>query len=526
MSRVALVSILIFSLSAVASAADTRLPDAAMAGELSTVRELLEQKVDVNVQQGDGSTALHWAAYRDDVEMAELLIKAGAHVGLKTRLGDMSPLFMAAKNGSGRIVELLVKAGADAKSAHSGTGTTPLMLAAASGSVDAVRVLLDAGADANAKDVFQGQTALMFAAAPGRTEVIKLLAARGANVNAVSLVPDARRIEGAPAPRRGRDTLSLGGMAPLHFAAREGQIAAAAALVEAGADINLLTASNKMTALTIAILNARFDFAMELLKRGADPKPSSTEGISALYATVDAQWANRVWYPPPDAAEERTHYLDLMKELLARGADPNARLGRRLWHREFHGDWVDSAGATPFWRAAQANDVAALKLLVAGGANPSIPSTRGVSPLQVACGMGFEPQTSTYIPNGRLPTLRYLIEELGANVNAKDEKGYTPLHAAGLIADNEVVAYLVAVGADVQARSNMIFGGDETPNEDVPAGTGDTVADMANGPRPHNLVHPETVSFLEKLGSANSNNCRASTCVNKAKKDLPKTGGK
>ena len=160
-----------------------------------------------------------------------------------------------------------------------------------------------------------------------------------------------------------------------------------------------------------------------------------------------------------------------------------------------------------------------MKLLVAAGANPNIPTTHRCSPLQVAAGFGLEPQISTFVPGARLAAVEYLVEELGADVNSKDDKGYTPLHGAGLTANNSLIMYLVAKGADVKARANEVFSGGDGPGEKVEPGQGDTVADMANGPRPHNLVYPEIVALLEKLGSENSNNCRASTCVLKTRPD-------
>ena len=502
---------------------ETELSVAAMEGDPERVHALLAEGADVNVPQGDGSTALHWAAHHEDVEMARALLAAGADVEKTTRLGELTPIFMAAKSGSGVMIELLVDAGAD-PSAATTNGTTPLMMAAAAGSVDAVKALLAHGVDPDAVDVHQGQTALMFAAAPGRTEVVRVLAAHGADVHATSLVPEPRKVEGAGGPKWRKGDLALGGMGALHFAAREGHIETAEALLEAGVDVNQLTASNKTSALTIAIINAHFDLAMFLLDHDADPKPAvSSDGLTALYAAVDAQWANRVWYPVPTAEEESTSYLVLIQALLDHGADPNARLGAKLWQRQMHGDWVDPAGATAFWRAAQANDVAAMKLLVQHGANPTIGTFKGSSPLQVAAGYGLEPQTSTFVPDARLDAVRYLIEEVGADVMEADKNGYTPLHGAGLTADNELIEYLVAMGADVNARAHMILGGPEDPDQEVEPNTGDTVADMANGPKPHNLVHPESVWLLEAMGSENSENCRASTCVNLTKRDSRKS---
>ncbi len=517
-----LIGVVCLPLAVAATAVDT-VSDAAMTGDLASVERLLADGADVNAPQGDGTTALHWAAYREDLGMARLLLDAGARTGVTTRLGDMTPLFMASKVGHAPMIELLIAAGADPASVTT-TGTTPLMMAAASGSAAAVRVLLDHGADPNAADVHQGQTALMFAAAPGHTEVIQVLAAHGADLAATSILPEPRQAEGKDKPKWRKGEISLGGMAPLHFAARDGRTAAVAALLDAGADVNQLTASNATSALTIGILNAHFDLAMQLLEHGADPTPAATsDGVTALYATIDVQWANRVWYPPPTPEQEHTHYLELMQALLDHGAEPNARLKAELWQRQMHGDWVDPAGATAFWRAAQANDVEAMRRLVAAGANPSIATTKRCSPLQVAAGYGLEPQTSTFIPDARLAAVRYLVEEVAADVNAADVNGFTPLHGAGLTADNELIEYLVAAGADVSARSSMILGGPEDPDEEVAPGTGDSVADMANGPKPHNLVHPESVDLLVRIGSENSDNCRSSTCVNNAKKDSKKS---
>src|SRR5215510_10347537 len=209
-----------------AAPGDSRISEAAMQGDKITVRTLVQQKVDVNVPQGDGTTALHWAAYRDDVEMAQLLIKAGADVKAATRVGSMTPLFMAAKNGSAAMIQLLITAGADVNSASTSTGTTPLMLAAAAGKADAVKALVEKGANVNAKDLTNGQTALMFAASLNRDEAIRVLTGRGADMKATSKVSpvaeDARR--GGGEGRRGRAPVVMGGNTALLFAARDGQL--------------------------------------------------------------------------------------------------------------------------------------------------------------------------------------------------------------------------------------------------------------------------------------------------------------
>ncbi|HXG90639.1 MAG TPA: ankyrin repeat domain-containing protein [Vicinamibacterales bacterium] len=524
--------IAILSSSQPALAADSLLADAAMKGDLATVRALLDRKVDVNVPQGDGSTALHWAAYKGDAEMVRLLLARGAGVAARTRLGGITPLMMAAKNGDAAITALLLDARAEVTVTNT-NGTTPLMLAAAAGKPEAVALLLGRGAEVNAREATHGQTALMFAAAQGRLDAVKLLLQRKADANAITKVSpiismterykkqtDGKGSRGITGEGGRSDVTSMGGMTALMFAAREGHLDVVRALVAAGADVNQVNAADNLSVLTLAIINGRFEIAQFLLERGANPNLVSKIGLGPLYATIDAQWPERTWYPPASVAEEKVTYLALLQALLDKGADPNVRLGKKPWYRTFHGDWADPTGATPLWLAAKANDVAAMKLLVERGANPTIPSTKGASPLLVAAGFGFEPQVTNFAPKGRLAAVRYLVEECGADVNAKDSQGYTPLHGAALTADHDLLLYLIAMGADVRARAKNVFGGEGQADKDAAGGVGDTVADMANGPRAHNMQFPDTVDLLERLGSENSNNCRYATCVLKT---LPST---
>src|SRR5690349_5698161 len=309
------------SLAAIVSAAtDTRLADAAMRGDKEAVRSLLKQKVDVNAAHGDGATALHWAAYNDDVELVKMLLDAGANVKAATREGAITPLFMACTNGDAPMIEALLKAGADAKSVKS-NGTTALMTAAASGSAEAVKVLIEHGADINAKEAVYGQTALMFAAALNRDSVIKVLMEHGAEANVATTVrklarvrfdqdgnivedrpgakpaggpatPDPKAEDAAraeldafahsvgfqsvdfriakPRPRAGdvanRGPRKVGadyqgGMTALLYAAREGHMNAARALVESGADVNMASASEHYSPLVMAIVNGHYDLA-------------------------------------------------------------------------------------------------------------------------------------------------------------------------------------------------------------------------------------------------------------------------
>ncbi|MBZ5625845.1 MAG: ankyrin repeat domain-containing protein [Acidobacteriia bacterium] len=542
-----------------AAGTDTRLADAAMRGDKDGVRSLLKQKVDVNASQGDGATALHWAAFQDDLEMAKLLLAAGADVKAATREGAITPLFMACTNGSAAMVEALLKAGADANSTKS-NGTTALMIAAASGSADAVKVLLDHGADLKARETAHGQTALMFAAALNRAEAIKILMQRGADAGVTSSVAKLERVvfdvdgnvvptsatpaagaakaadaneqkvatsgenpssdttpaagrgagrgarAGDPAANGGSGQYAprqvgpsyMGGMTALLYAARDGQLDAVRELVAAGADVNQVSTGDKISPMVMAIVNGHLDAGKFLLDHGADPNLASETGISALYATVDVQWAPHAWFPQPITDQEQVTYLDLMKALLAHGANVNARLGKKIWFRSFTHDvtWIDPAGATAFWRAAQSTDLAAMQLLVEHGADPKIASTSGDSPLMAAAGIGWGANFTTNAPGSPMPAVRYCVE-LGNDVNAVDARGYTALHGAAYIGNNEMVNFLVEKGARVDVRTKA----------------GDTVADLANGPNRFGIPHPETVALLEKLGSANSHNCRSDQCL-------------
>ena len=497
-----------------AAAQDTRLSDAAMREDLAAVQALLADGINVDAPQGDGTTALHWASYRDDLDMARLLIREESNLEAKTRLNGITPLFMASENGSAAMLELLLEAGADPNAAKE-TGTTPLMLAAASGSTDAVKVLLDHGANVDARESSYGQTALLYASAFGRAAMIPLLVGRGADVNAITTVAEIRDTVPNQAPGRNNSKPArMGGNTALHFAAREGHLEAVRELVAMGANINQLALSDDMSALNQAILNGHLDIAKFLLNRGADATVASVGGVTPLYATLDAQWASRTWYPPPSVEQEQTHYLDLMKALIASGADPNARMGPKLWMRSFHGGGPDTDGATPFWRAVEANDVRAMQLLLAAGADPHIATSAGVSPLQVAAGFGHSHQAAHIVSDARMDTVQYLVATLSADVNAKDGKGYTPLHGAALIGQNDIITFLVDHGADVTSRANMINGRATDTDVDVAEGTGDTVADYANGPSMNSTVYPDTVALLVRLGSKFSQNCRSSTCVN------------
>jgi len=535
--------------------------DAAMAHDATAVRALLKRGADVNSAQGDGMTALHWAAKYGDADLAGALMAAGANVRATTRLGAYTPLHLAASAGAAPTVDALLHGGAPVDAATA-TGATPLMLAAGAGSVAAVEALLTGGADPNRSESANGETALMFAAARDRAEVVRALIAHGAHTSVTSaivdvstLTPPEERLQAAireaqsqptktvagivaapPPPAMGTAGVTRaftfdelidkqGGLAALHFAARQGAIASVRALVEARADVNAASADGT-TPLVIATINGQYDTAAYLLEHGADPNRASRNGMTPLYAALNIEWAPRMFYPQPRAQLQQTlSYLDLMTALLDKGADPNARLTRKVWYTQYNFDLlrIDESGATPFWRAAYAADIAAMKLLVDHGADPSIPTMKpagrtrvgdnerenretanvppvpiggpGMPPLLAAAGAGygegFAANAHRFAPTGMLAAVKYLVEELHADVNAQDAEGNTALHNAASRGDNEMIQYLVSKGADVKIVNRM----------------GQTTVDMANGPVQRTQPYPETIKLLESLGARNNHKC-------------------
>jgi ankyrin repeat protein len=537
--------------------------EAAMQRNGAAVRALLKEGADVNGAQGDGMTALHWAAANGDTETARMLIAAGANLRAMTRINGYTPLFLASREGNAAIVGALLDAGASAKTTST-TGSTPLMLAAASGNTETITRLLDAGAEIDAKEHARGQTALMFAAAMNRVEAIKVLARRGASVKATSKVVDLYELTrdepsgpgqgggtgagrgGAAAPAaaanaaprrpqvagldRGYNYTELiayqGGMTPLLFTAREGHVAAAVELLEAGADVNQPRDGDQTTPLLMAAINGHFDLAKLFLDRGADPGLAGENGATPLYAVLNCVYAQKSNYPQPRGfTQQKLTYLEIMTALLDKGADPNARLKKKVWYSGYNSDLsgVDESGATPFWRAAYASDVDAMRLLHARGADPFVPtikpggrpqfgdSTRevkdvsglppvpvggpSVTPLMAATGVGyaegFAANSHIIHAAGWMPAVKYLVEEIGADVNAKDHLGNTALHNAASRGDLEMILYLISKGADVKAINRE----------------GQTTADMANGPVQRTQPYPEAVELLVKLGAKNNNKC-------------------
>jgi uncharacterized protein len=607
-----------------AAASSSTVADTAMRGDRDAVRALLKQGADVSAAQGDGMTALHWAAERGDAAMAEMLVYAGANVAAVTRIGQYTPLHLASRTGSAPVVQALLKAGASPSARTTTTGVTPLHLAAASGNVDVVKALLDGGADANARESEWGQTPLIFAAAQNRASAVSVLMARGADPRIATKTIDIarqsaldraatdlqRKVLEASVPKGQQPTASQiqaamqaarellmsgkipppenaagrggmggrggapadaaaganpptaannfdpeeinppvatkGGLTALLHAARQGNLEAMRALLDGGAPIDQVGAGDGTSPLLMAVINGQFDAAMLLIDRKANPDIASKgNGATPLWAAVNTQWQPRTRFPQPQEMEQqKTTYLDVMKALLDAGADPNGRIKSHPWYLVYSGcgnrncGLADTAGSTAFWRAAYATDVDAMRLLVSYGADPNIPTIAppvpirrgpqaqgapagaggpvmptaaaeqprysappippggpGALPLHAAAGVeygeGFAGNAHRHAPDGWMPAVKYLVEELGADVNARDNDGYTPLHHAAARGDNEMILYLVSKGADVTAVAR----------------SGQTTADMANGPVQRVSPIPATVALLEKLGSKNSHKC-------------------
>ena len=633
--------------------------DAAMRGDVEAVRSLLQEGADVNGAQGDGMSALHWAAEHADAQMAAMLLYAGAEVEAYTRIGMYTPLHVASRSGSVEVVELLLEAGADVEARTTTSGVIPLHLASASGNAELVTLLVNHGSDPNARETQWGQTPLIFAAALDRADAIEALLAAGADPNLASTTLDLRKQaelsraardrssavleeftndgQEPPTPSEvqaavmaGREILvsgeipkdeeedegeeeeddddeeerdaitSLGGLTPLLHAARQGHLAAAGALLDGGADVNQVGGGDGTTPLLMATINGQFDLATLFLERGADPNIASTlNGATPLWATVNSKWQPRTRFPQPQQRGlQSAGYLEVMEALLKAGAEPDARMTLHPWYMVYSGcgnrncGLIDTNGSTPFLRAAYATDVAAMRLLVAYGADPHIPTRApaqrqrrspdeslreramnqlsedqfeelsdsartaalvavrdalpdsvkkdysderlaedperaraelvghaeraaearanerdpsGLPPVEeggpgvyaihaasgVGYGEGFAGNAHMHVPNAWLTAVKYLVEELGADVNARDHNAYTALHHAAARGDDAMILYLVEQGADVTVVSRR----------------GQTTADMANGPVQRVSPFPATVALLESLGSINNNNC-------------------
>jgi ankyrin repeat protein len=476
-----------------AAGREALLADAVQRGDKPAVLTLLKTHADVNAPQGDGATALHWAAYLDDADTTALLIKAGARVDSTNNYG-VTPLALASENGKASIISQLLKAGADPNRAVR-AGETPLMLAARTGNTEAVTALLSAGAAIDAKETWNGQTALMWAAAAGHAAVVQTLIDRRADIRA-------RSNSGATA---------------LLFAARHGSLGAVRALVAAGADVKGARPDGA-TPLLVAVINGHEDLVDFLLDQGADPniEGGSTEltvqGVRArpmelkyrkltnnerdsegvargnifgkpLHAAVHV--AN--WHLSDQFIAVKIDRMRVIESLLVHGADVNGRISMEepRWSGARYRRHL--AGATAFLLAAKAADVEVMRLLLSYGADATIGTEEKITPLMAAAGIAWASNQDRASESQVLEAVTLLVEEQGADVNDVSDLGETAMHAAAYRGANSVVQYLFDKGAKL----------------DVVAKDGRTPLIVADGVEYGNSFasQPQTAKLLRKLGA-------------------------
>ena len=538
----------------------TALHWAAYQNDLALAELLLNAHASVNAKTRiEAVTPLFMACQNGSAPMIELLLGHGASATGANALGT-TPLMIAAESGNADAVRVLLKHGADPNSRESAHQQTALMFAANFDRGDTIRALIESGADPNLQskvtpierpvrnfgnfnnnaddpsvDGSGGATPAPRARArntgdggeaqdstagshPGAAKADVPVAKRpdaaapGQEVASADTDPGKKPLLPPQQQQQQRDRggpTMMGGFAPLHYAAREGSLTATVALLDKGANINEVTQSEQSTPLVLAIANGHLDVARALVEHGADVNKANVMGVTPLYATIDVAWVPYEWSPEPIIAQEKTSYLDLMKLLLTHGADPNARLGRTIWSRVLSENrvWIDVAGSTAFFRAAMADDVKAMQLLKAGGADPNIPTQNGTTPLMAAAGVGWGANYTKTAPD-RMAAVEYCISQ-GNKVTTADTLGFTSLHGAAFVGDLALIKFLVDNGA----------------RTDVKTKAGDTPADSANGPFEKSLPQPAAVALLVSLGAPVPTNCRSSDCIPATKVDVPGAAG-
>ena len=510
-----------------ASSVDLGLLESARTGTREQVRAALAAGASPNERQPDGATALAWAVHRDDLEMVEVLIGAGADLNAANDYG-IAPLYIACMNQNAGMVLKLAGAGADANQA-TWTGETPLMTCARIGLIDGVAALLNGNADVNAKDTRRGQTALMWAIAEGHPTVARLLMGKGADVNAQSKMLDGFTPKIYKTYYGTLEISSRGGFTPLMFAASVGDLESAKLLVARGADVNHSTMEDGNTML-LATANGHEDVALFLLESGADPNSKAgdgsditalhyalRDGIKSLMESKGAGFFSQLVQQEQQSTtkKEEAGPLDganmprLVKALLARGADANARMGlppARL--RKGGRAYVSVEGATPFLLAAASGDVPSMRLLAESKADTRLGTkvNEGESPvgknsddaqfegsataLLAAAGLGRSRDRRGPEAQRAFEAVKTLLE-MGADVNQVNETGWTALHAATYIGADNIVQYLIEKGARL----------------DVQNGCGQTPLTLANGTNSRGLIQiprerKSTTDLLKKFGAS------------------------
>jgi uncharacterized protein len=484
-----------------ADSAEPRIAMSARAGDRATAHSLIAKGAeDVNARLPDGTSALHWAVRSDDSDLVSLLIRAKADTNVADPDG-VTPLSLACSNANADIVRKLIAAGANPDLANN-AGVTPLMAAVRRPQLDSIRVLLDGGAKVDARDKQAHETALMIAVRDNNVDAVRLLVAHGADVNAATRVgktPE-RRPPGAGGgshgtgivrsgwPERGYQEATPGGMTPLLYASRDGRTEIARMLIAAGAKVNLPDA-NKITPLLMAATNNQPDTADILIQNGAEINAADFWGRTPLWAAVEMRDIEYSRSGQHDV--DRDRLLQLIRALLDRGANPNARTAEVPPTRRYLmglGDlsWVDFTGQTPFLRAALSGDLAVMKLLLEKGADPNTPTFSGTTALMAASGINWVvSQTFTEPMATQLEAVKLCLDK-GGDVNAANSMGLTPVFGAANRGADELLTFLVERGArlDVKDKEGR-----------TPAVWAEGVFLATNAPE----RKPSTIALIEKL---------------------------
>jgi uncharacterized protein len=439
-----------------AAGSSVRLIDAVKQGNRTAVRALITERANVNAAEPDGMTALHWAVRADDAQTAQMLIRAGANVKAVSRYG-IAPIILAAQNGNAAIVEMLLKAGADPNTVQS-EGESVLMTAARTGNPTVVRALVGAGAKVNAAEGWQGQTPLMWAASENNAAAVKMLVELGADKNARSKLlsfPEFKFETSGMVVT----VLPRGSWTPLMYAARDGAIDAVATLADERADLNLQDPDGT-TALMLAIINAHFDTAAMLIEKGADVNVVDSTGTGALYAAVDMHTMPPMLSRPSPKLVDKIDASDVVKLLLARGANPNARLKRPVIgrHHTPTGDATLGEGTTPLARAAKSNDLALMRMLFDAGADPTLTlKDRTTVAMIAAAGGAVVGAYAVGIPVTEASSLEAikLCMDHGVDINAFNTNGQTAVHSAVARGATSVVQFLADNGAKLDMKDKQ-----------------------------------------------------------------------
>jgi uncharacterized protein len=435
---------------------------AAKAGDEAAIEALLHKHANVRSAEPDGTTALHWAVRAGNISMAQLLLRAGADANAMNRYG-ITPLSLAASAGNAPMIAILLKAGADVKKADAALpdGEKLLMLAARTDGTEAVEALVNAGVDVNATEPRTGTTALMWAALQNQPFVVKTLLKSGAAVNARSLIPNFPHTPPAVVGDAleegmsyiGQSALPKGGWTALMYAAREGSLEAATMLADSGADLNV-TDPDGTSALEYAIINGHYDVGKMLLAMGADPNLADRAGMTPLYAAVDMHTLGSTFGRPDITRAVAEGSVDMVRSLLEHKADPNARLKTRVLKRQFNGgDARLGEGSTAFLRAAKGGDAQLMRILIDGGADPTLNQKNKRNPIMLAAGVHSQRKDNALMAGDAsvVDAIQICLDH-GVDINAVNDVGETAIYAA--IGSPALIRFMADHGAKLDVKNN------------------------------------------------------------------------